>query len=80
MLTPAIADEFNRAFKVVRSLPCDVPLGDHPSQYNMEEKYAKLKNGGPNPFIDAAGCQLEADVEEAMFHAILDEQQKAARP
>ena len=33
-----------------------------------------------NPFIDAANCTREADIEEALFHAILDEQQKAARP
>ena len=37
-------------------LPCDVPLGDHPAQYGMQEKFAKLKAGAPNPFIDAAGC------------------------
>src|SRR5215475_9266419 len=33
MLTPAIVDEFNRSFALVRSLPCDVQLGDHPAQY-----------------------------------------------
>ena len=75
-LTPAIVTEFNRSFKVVRALPCDVPLGDHPAQYNMEAKYAKVRGGGPNPFIDAAGCHQEADIEEAMFHAILHEQQR----
>jgi metallo-beta-lactamase class B len=79
-LTPAVVDEFNRSFKLVRSLPCDVQLGDHPAQYNMEEKYAKLRNNSPNPFIDAPGCKLEADIEEAMFHAILAEQQKSPRP
>ena len=80
VLTPALVDEFNRSFKLVRSLPCDVQLGDHGAQYNMQEKYAKLQKGGPNPFIDPAHCTLEADIEEAMFHAMLDEQQKAARP
>jgi metallo-beta-lactamase class B len=79
VVTPELADEFNRAFKTVRALPCDVQLGDHGAQYNMQEKFAKLKDGGPNPFIDAASCTLEADVEEAMFHAILAEQQQAGR-
>ncbi len=79
-LTGALVDEFNRSFKLVRSLPCDVQLGDHPAQYSMEEKYAKLRNGSRNPFIDAAGCKIEVDIQEAMFHAILAEQQKAARP
>jgi metallo-beta-lactamase class B len=79
-LTPAIVDEFNRSFKIVRALPCDVLLGDHPSEYGMEEKYAKLRSGGPNPFIDAASCRQEVDIEEAMFHAILNEQKKSVRP
>jgi metallo-beta-lactamase class B len=74
-LTPALIDEFRRAFKTVRALPCDVQLGDHGAQYDMQEKYAKLKEGGRNPFIDPASCTLEADVEEAMFNAILAEQQ-----
>ena len=80
VLTPALAEEFNRAFKTVRGLPCDVQLGDHGAQYNMQEKYAKLKEGGPNPFIDPASCTLEADIQEAMFNAILAEQQQAVRP
>jgi metallo-beta-lactamase class B len=79
VITPTILDEFNRSFKLVRSLPCDVQLGDHPAQYNMQEKYAKLQSGGVNPFIDPASCTLEADIEEAMLHAILDQQQGVAR-
>jgi len=74
---PDIAEEFTRAFKVARSLRCDVPLGSHPGMYNMEEKYAKLGKGGPNPFIDPAGYKLEVDIDEAMFRAVLAEQQKA---
>jgi metallo-beta-lactamase class B len=70
----------NRSFKTVRALPCDVQLGDHGAQYNMHEKFAKLKEGAANPFIDPASCTLEADVQEAMFNALLAEQQKAARP
>jgi metallo-beta-lactamase class B len=80
VVTPALVDQFNRAFKTVRALPCDVQLGDHGAQYNMQEKYAKMKEGSPNPFIDPATCTLEADVEEAMFNAILAEQQQSPRP
>lgn len=74
VLTPAITAEFNRSFKLVRSLPCDVQLGDHPAQYNMQAKYAKIRNGAPNPFIDPSTCNAETDIEEAMFHAIQAEQ------
>jgi metallo-beta-lactamase class B len=74
-LTPTTVEQFNRTFKLVRSLPCDVPLGDHPAQYNMHEKHAKLRSGGANPFIDTANCNLETDIQEAMFRAALSEQQ-----
>jgi len=78
-VTPDIAAEFDRSFKVVRTLPCDVQLGDHGAQYNMQEKYAKLKAGAPNPFISPKTCFDEADVEEAMYHALVDEQKAAKR-
>jgi metallo-beta-lactamase class B len=71
---PGIADEFERTFKVARSLHVDVPLGSHPGMYNMAEKYEKLKNGGPNPFIDPEGYKLEVDIDEAMFRAVLARQ------
>ena len=77
MITPPVQAEFERTFSFVRTLPCDVQLGDHGAQYNMQEKYAKLKEGSPNPFIDPKSCFHEADVEEAMFKAILAEQKKS---
>jgi len=80
VISPAVAEEFNRTFKKVRALPCDVQLGDHGAQYNMHEKFAKLKDGAANPFIDPASCTLEADVQEAMYNATLAEQQQATRP
>jgi len=78
-ISPEVARQFERTFKAVRALPCDVPLGDHGAQYGMQEKYAKLKSGAPNPFIDKANCNLETDVQEAMFKATLAEQQAGAK-
>jgi metallo-beta-lactamase class B len=75
-VTPAIEAEFTRTFKTIRALPCDVPLGDHPAQYNMAPKYARLQPGAPNPFIDAANCWGEADIQEAMLTAQLQAQRK----
>jgi metallo-beta-lactamase class B len=74
---PQIVEEFTRAFQVSRSLPCDVPLGSHPGMYNMKEKYAKLKAGGANPYIDPVGYKTELDIDEAMFHAVLAQQNAA---
>jgi len=75
---PQIAEEYARAFKVSRALPCDIPLGSHPGMYNMAEKYAKLGKG-PNPYVDPAGYKAELDIDEAMYHAVLDAQTKAAK-
>jgi metallo-beta-lactamase class B len=75
-VTPDVEREFNRTFKMVRTLPCDVPLGDHPAQYNLREKYPRVKGGASNPFVDPANCWLEADIQEAMFRAQLQRQQK----
>ena len=76
-VTPGIESELNRTFKVIRSLPCDVPLGDHPAQYNMAAKYARVKPGAPNPFIDSANCWVEAEIQEAMLRAQVKLQQSA---
>jgi metallo-beta-lactamase class B len=76
-VTPGIESELNRTFKVIRSLPCDVPLGDHPAQYNMAAKYARVKAGAPNPFLDPANCWVEAEIQEAMLRAQLKLQQGA---
>jgi metallo-beta-lactamase class B len=76
---PQIADDYVRGFKVLRSLPCDVFLGSHGRFYGMQEKYAKLQNGGPNPFIDPAGYKAHLDLQEMNFRAKLEEQQKAAK-
>jgi metallo-beta-lactamase class B len=78
-VTQDIESEFNRTFKVIRSLPCDVPLGDHPAQYNLAAKYARVKPGAPNPFVDPANCWLEAEIQEAMLRAQL-EMQHGAKP
>jgi metallo-beta-lactamase class B len=74
---PDIADEYQRSFRILRGLKCDVPLGSHPAMYNLAEKYPKLDQG-PNPFIDPQGYKTELDIEETAFHAVLDEQKKAA--
>jgi metallo-beta-lactamase class B len=79
MVTPEIETEFNRTFRLLRSLPCDVPLGDHPAQYNMAGKYGRVKVNAPNPFIDSTNCWLEAEIQEALLRAQL-QLQKGAQP
>jgi metallo-beta-lactamase class B len=75
-VTPAVEAEFNRTFTLIRALPCDVPLGDHPAQYNMAAKHARLGSGAPNPFIDPVNCWVEAEIQEAMLRAQVKMQMK----
>jgi metallo-beta-lactamase class B len=79
-VAPDVEKEFNRTFTFIRTLPCDVPLGDHAAQYNLNDKYARLKPGAPNPFVDPANCWVEAEIQEAMLRATIQLQQKGGRP
>jgi metallo-beta-lactamase class B len=72
---PTIAEEYAQGFKVLRSLPCDVPLGSHPAMYGMAAKHAKLGSSA-NPFIDPQGYKTEVDLVERTFKAVLDEQRR----
>ena len=73
---PAIADEYRRAFTVLRGLKADVPLASHPSMYNMAEKFPRIGKG-PNPFIDPEGYTKELDLVEGVFKQVIAEQTAA---
>ena len=73
---PGIADDYRRAFEVMRSLPCDVYLAPHGAQYGLAEKYPKLEKGGPNPFIDPQGFKAYVDNSEKSFLSKLEEQKR----
>jgi len=76
-LYPAIASDYELTFRVLRSLPCDVFLGAHGNYYGLENKYAKLQQGGPNPFLDPQGYKRYVDERERTFRAELQKQQGA---
>ncbi len=78
-VSPENAAEFERSFAIVRALPCDVQLGDHGAQFDMQAKYGRISGNGPNPYVDPAGCKIEMEISEAMVRAILAEQ-AAGRP
>jgi metallo-beta-lactamase class B len=75
---PQIADDYRRSFKVLKALPVDVFLGAHGAFYGLAEKYPKLSQGGPNPFIDQAGYKAYVARMETAFNSRLEEQQKGA--
>ena len=75
---PQIASDYEKTFRVLASLPCDVFLGAHGEYYGMDEKLKRLGRGGRNPFIDPEGYQAFVREHERAFRAKLAEQQKSS--
>jgi metallo-beta-lactamase class B len=73
-LYPQIAYDYQTMFQVLKALPCDVFLGAHGNYYGMEAKYARMKEGGPNPFIDPEGYKGYVAEREQAFRTELAKQ------
>src|SRR5216684_1801405 len=78
-LYPQIAPDYERMFRVLKSLPCDIFLGAHGNYYGMEAKFARMKEGEPNPFIDPEGYKSYVVEREQTFRAELAKQKEAAK-
>ncbi len=74
---PQIASDFEKEFRVLHALPCDLFLGAHGAYFNMDEKLLKLKPGSANPFIDPQGYQAYVTDREQAFRQELAKQQAA---
>lgn len=72
---PQIAQDYERMWSVLKSLPCDIFLGAHGEYFGMEAKYARMKPGVANPFIDPDGYKKYVAQKEADFYAELKKQQ-----
>ena len=76
---PQIAEDYERTFKVLTSLPCDIFLGAHGSYYGMEGKFALMKAGEGNPFVDAGGYKSYVEERKRAFREELRKQLEAKR-
>lgn len=79
-LYPGIAEDYERTFRVLKSLPADYFLGAHGSYFDMEAKYARLKEGAPSPFIDPDGYKQYVAQREQAFRTELAKQRAALVP
>ena len=73
---PEIAEDYERAFRVWKALPCDVFLGAHGGYYGMAEKFVRLKDGAANPFVDPEGYKSYIAERESAFRAEWKKQQE----
>src|SRR5438034_5342101 len=50
---PEIVDDYEKSFRLLKALHCDVFVGPHGGYYKLAEKYKRI-GGKDNPFIDPA--------------------------
>ena len=75
---PNIVDDFERSFRILKTLPCDIFLAPHGSFFLLEEKIKRLaKDPSSNPFIDNNGYTRIIERTEREFRAELKRQQSA---
>jgi metallo-beta-lactamase class B len=79
-LYPQIAADFERTFRVLKSLPCDIFLGAHGNYFGMEAKYARLKEGIAMPFVDSEGYKTYVSERETAFRNALAKQSATPPP
>lgn len=77
---PTIVSEYEKTFRILKSLPCDVFLAPHGSFFSMLEKSKALAAGkGSNPFIDPQGYKDFLQRFEKAFRDELKRQQDARK-
>jgi metallo-beta-lactamase class B len=75
---PEIVEDYEKTFRLLKSLPCDVFLAAHGSFYDMLTKAKLLEQGkNPNPFIDPAGYRRYLTQSEKSFRKLLATQSAA---
>jgi metallo-beta-lactamase class B len=72
---PQIVSDYERSFAKLRQLPCDVFLAPHGSFFHLDEKRARMGNGGANPFIDSSEFRTFIEQSERDFDRELKKQQ-----
>jgi metallo-beta-lactamase class B len=76
---PQIAEDYERMFRVLKSLPCDIFLGAHGAYFDMDEKLKRKKDGEPSPFVDPQGYKQFVTDKEQEFHKALAKQKAVSR-
>ena len=76
---PQIAEDYERMWSVLKSLPCDIFLSAHGGYFGLEEKYPLMKDGGANPFIDPSGYKKYVAQKGQDFRTELAKQKLATR-
>ena len=71
---PQIAKDYEKMFRVLKSLPCDIFLGAHGNYFGLETKYSLLKEEGLAVFVDPEGYKKYVEDKEQEFKSELAKQ------
>ena len=71
---PNQAQDYEKTFAVLKSLPCDVFLGAHGAYFGLKAKYEKYPTEGPAAYIDPAGYKAYVSERESAFRRELARQ------
>ena len=71
---PNQAQDYERTFAVLKSLPCDIFLGAHGAYFGLKEKYEKYGTEGSMAFIDPEGYKTWVAERESAFRKELARQ------
>ena len=73
---PGIADDYVKTFAVLKALPCDLFLGAHGGYFGLKAKYAKMKAGDKDAFIDPDGYKAFVAEHDDTFRKEWDRQKQ----
>ena len=76
---PGIVADYEKTFRVLKSLHCDLFLGAHGGYYGLQEKYARLKAGDKTAFVDPKGYASFVADREAAFRKELAKQKASSK-
>ena len=64
---PTIATDYEKTFRVLKSLPVDLFLGAHGAYFGMKAKYGRRKSGDARALVDPDGYKAYIDDRESAF-------------
>jgi metallo-beta-lactamase class B len=74
---PGMTEDYERTYRVLKGLPCDVFLAPHGFQFGLAQKAGGLSAGAtPNPFIDPEGYRMFVTRGEEAFRRRLDRERR----
>jgi metallo-beta-lactamase class B len=76
---PEIAADYEKTFRILNALPCDIFLGAHGGYFGLAEKYDRMQKGDAQAFVDPAGYKAAVAQKQTDFRNELARQQSGGK-